>query len=111
MPFSHARPDNGAEDDDNAGQEEEEDNFIVEDDSIQAIELPAEFSMNTYQDLLHHFKIVCQLFVHMAVHDEDERGEAATKLQKSTLLQLHVLVSQLTGNTSPVLRDATTDCS
>ena len=42
---------------------------------------------------------------------EDERGEAATKLQKSTSLHLRVLVSQLTENTSPVLRDATTDCS
>ncbi|TFK89145.1 hypothetical protein K466DRAFT_661791 [Polyporus arcularius HHB13444] len=84
-PFSHARPDNGTEGVDEDGQEEEEDedNFIVEDDSTQAIELPAEFSMNTYQDLLHHFKILCQMFVHMAVHDADERGEVATKLQKN----------------------------
>ena len=42
------------------------------------------YSMNTYQDLLHHFKIVCQLFVHMAVRDADEREEAAVQLQEST---------------------------
>ena len=82
-PFSHARPDDGRADQDDDGDEEgEEEGFIVE-DGDQAVELPAEFSMNTYQDLLHHFKIVCQLFVHMAVHDADERGEAATKLQSS----------------------------
>lgn len=55
----------------------------MEDDSAAAIELPAEFSMNTYQDLLHHFKIICQMFVHMAVHDDDERSDVATRLQQS----------------------------
>ncbi len=88
VPFAHARPDDrtaahDAEEDD----EEGEGGFIVEDDE-QAVELPAEFSMNTYQDLLHHFKIVCQLFVHMAVHDADEREEAATRLQNSEQTRL-----------------------
>lgn len=55
----------------------------MEDDSAAAIELPAEFSMNTYQDLLHHFKIICQMFVHMAVHGDDERSEVAARLQQS----------------------------
>lgn len=71
------------ESDGSGGGEAEDDTFIVEDDSAAAIELPAEFSMNTYQDLLHHFKIICQMFVHMAVHDDDERSEVATRLQQS----------------------------
>ncbi|KAI0721002.1 hypothetical protein C8T65DRAFT_631903 [Cerioporus squamosus] len=104
-PFSHARPDNGTEglDEDEQEGEEEEDNFIVEDDSTQAVELPAEFSMNTYQDLLHHFKIVCQLFVHMAVHDADERGEAATKLQKN---QYFAVPLQITRRKLSGMRDS-----
>ncbi|KAI6109012.1 hypothetical protein EV401DRAFT_1998574 [Pisolithus croceorrhizus] len=54
---------------------EEEDDFIVEDiqDGVQAVDLPAAFSMNAHQDLTHHFKIICQLFVHMAVRPLPER--------------------------------------
>ena len=37
------------------------------------VELPKEFSMNTYQDLAHHFKIICQLFVHVAALPQSER--------------------------------------
>ncbi|KAI6099879.1 hypothetical protein EDD16DRAFT_1657460 [Pisolithus croceorrhizus] len=50
---------------------EEEDDFIVEDiqDGVQAVRsFPAAYSMNAHQDLTHHFKIICQLFVHMAYH-------------------------------------------
>ena len=57
------------------------------------MELPAEFSMNTYQDLLHHFKIVCQLFVHMAVQDPEEREEAATSLQSSKIVTSQLMTS------------------
>lgn len=46
---------------------------FIEEDSNAAIELPTEFSMNTYQDLMHHFKIICQLFVHLAVQPREER--------------------------------------
>ncbi|RPD66233.1 hypothetical protein L226DRAFT_500420 [Lentinus tigrinus ALCF2SS1-7] len=93
-PFAHARPDNRAQSDEDEGQEENEDNFIVEDDNTQAVELPAEFSMNTYQDLLHHFKIVCQLFVHMAVHDADERGEVATTLQNNQYFSVPLKITR-----------------
>lgn len=84
-PFADAKPHKGSdeESENSEGDDAQDDTFIVEDDSAAAIELPAEFSMNTYQDLLHHFKIICQLFVHMAVHDEDERSEVATRLQNS----------------------------
>ncbi|KIK31177.1 hypothetical protein PISMIDRAFT_85451 [Pisolithus microcarpus 441] len=52
-----------------------DDDFIVEDtlDGVQTIDLPAAFSMNAHQDLTHHFKIICQLFVHMAVRPLPER--------------------------------------
>ncbi|KAL1944526.1 hypothetical protein VTO73DRAFT_2956 [Trametes versicolor] len=84
-PFAGAKPHAGSDDEsEGSGDgEAEDDTFIVEDDSAAAIELPAEFSMNTYQDLLHHFKIICQMFVHMAVHDDDERSEVATRLQQN----------------------------
>lgn len=53
----------------------DDDDFIVEDHgkSTHNISLPAEFSMNTHQDLAHQFKIICQLFVHMAVRPLPER--------------------------------------
>ncbi|KAI0647140.1 hypothetical protein C8Q79DRAFT_957904 [Trametes meyenii] len=89
-PFAGARPDGNSSE----GEEAEEDTFIVEDDSAAAIELPAEFSMNTYQDLLHHFKIVCQLFVHMAVRDAEERSEAATQLQENQYFSVPLKITR-----------------
>ena len=47
--------------------------FIEEDGDAVATELPPEFSMNTFQDLVHHFKIICQLFVHLAVQRRQDR--------------------------------------
>ncbi|KAH7914695.1 hypothetical protein BJ138DRAFT_1143392 [Hygrophoropsis aurantiaca] len=75
-PFQGAKPHQS--DDDNSsrlGDEDDEDNFIVKDDEKgpQATQLPVAFSMNTHQDLTHQFKIVCQLFVHMAVRPRYER--------------------------------------
>lgn len=66
-PFAGARPDN------ESGSQQDEDEFIVEDDDEEKVELPMEFSMNTHQDLTHHFKIVCQLFVHLAVEPAHRR--------------------------------------
>ncbi|KAI0362212.1 hypothetical protein OH77DRAFT_1416437 [Trametes cingulata] len=97
QPFADARPHRGSgedSDDDGGDNAEEDDTFIVEDDSAAAIELPAEFSMNTYQDLLHHFKIVCQLFVHMAVHDPDDRRDVATRLQKNQYFSVPLQITR-----------------
>ncbi|KAI0079928.1 hypothetical protein K474DRAFT_1673008 [Panus rudis PR-1116 ss-1] len=75
-PFRHARPDEGPESERREGDvfsdDDQEDTFIVEDEG-EAVELPVEFSMNTYQDLKHHFKIICQLFVHIVVRDYRQR--------------------------------------
>ena len=63
-----------ADEDDYDGADDNLGGFI-EEDSGAAIELPVEFSMNTYQDLMHHFKIICQLFVHLAVQEPENRRD------------------------------------
>lgn len=75
QPFASARPHTSNNSGESANHSEDEDlhGFIEEDAGTAAVELPTEFSMNTYQDLMHHFKIICQLFVHLAVRDSDER--------------------------------------
>ena len=82
LPLPGAKPhrkghsDNSDSSDDEVGDEEDDEGlggFIEEDNNTTTLELPAEFSMNTYQDLMHHFKIICQLFVHLAVRPTEER--------------------------------------
>lgn len=82
-PFAGAKPDttdDGSHDDEDLP----DDSFIVEDDDGPA-ELPMEYSMNTHQDLAHHFKIICQLFVHVAVQPPDERHAYMKETMKSKL--------------------------
>ena len=85
-PFVGAKPHvNG---DSDASEEEDEGlSGFIEEDSVNAVapELPAEFSMNTYQDLTHHFKIICQLYVHLAVHDPEERQSFMEQSLKGSL--------------------------
>lgn len=94
-PFSHARPSKGSDNDSENSERSEkqaasddEEAFIVEDDNT--VELPAAFSMSTHQDLKHHFKIICQLFVHLAVqHPGDRRSFMEDSMKcNSTTLQL-----------------------
>ncbi|KIJ17435.1 hypothetical protein PAXINDRAFT_10268 [Paxillus involutus ATCC 200175] len=79
-PFKGAKPhrsgeSNSSSHDSDESLEDDEDDFIVDDDAhgAPATKLPVAFSMNTHQDLTHHFKIICQLFVHMAVRPLSER--------------------------------------
>lgn len=88
-PFKHSRPGftihNDAselEEDTDDTAEEEEDTFIVEDGNAAPLELPAEFSMSTYQDLTHHFKVICQLFVHLAVQEKEDRAVFMEEMYK-----------------------------
>ena len=84
MPFFGARRD-GTEDIDegtSAQSRNDEDDFIVEDDSTAA-NLPAAFSMAARQDPAHLFKIVCQLFVHLAVRPANERHDYMEHILKS----------------------------
>ncbi|KII88474.1 hypothetical protein PLICRDRAFT_54305 [Plicaturopsis crispa FD-325 SS-3] len=79
VPFAGARPhrDSDLDLDSVSSREEdpvEDDSWIVEDDSTaSAAQLPAQFSMNSHQELIHHFKVICQLFVHLAVRPRAER--------------------------------------
>lgn len=68
---------------DEADADEDLDGFIEEDHNAP-VELPAEYSMNTYQDLMHHFKIICQLFVHLAVQPPGKRQAFMEKQKKGT---------------------------
>lgn len=90
--------------------------FIEEDSGAATVELPTEFSMNTYQDLMHHFKIICQLFVHLAVRESDEREsfmERSLKGQCLTPRQVrfshhdcrHILLSSLANSAAKADRD------
>lgn len=47
-------------------------------------QLPPEFSMETHQDLVHHFKIIFQFFVHVAVQPSTKR-KAFMKLQMKSM--------------------------
>jgi len=54
--------------------EEGENSWIVDDDGPEGVpELPVAFNMSSHQDLSHHFKIICQLFVHLAVRSPSQR--------------------------------------
>lgn len=73
VPFKGARLHHSggsdASHDETDSHEEDEEGFIVDDDDAHGVpaQLPLAFSLSTHQDLTHHFKIVCQLFVHIAV--------------------------------------------
>ena len=68
------------EDEKESNGDSDVDNFIVEDDDQQEAHLPAIFSMNTHQDLIHHFKIVSQYMVHLALTDNSARSHMAERL-------------------------------
>ena len=94
-----ARPDgveDGEENSESDVEEAEEDveDFIVEDEGeAQTTALPALFSMNTHQDLIHHFKIVCQYLVHLAVTTPPARSRIAERLTSGEYGFLHSGVS------------------
>jgi hypothetical protein len=71
QPIRGARPTHNLNGDDDDEEEDDIDGFVVQDDEAQ-VELPAEFNMNSHQDLSHQFKIICQLFVHAAVAEDRE---------------------------------------
>ncbi|KAI0065351.1 hypothetical protein BV25DRAFT_1850622 [Artomyces pyxidatus] len=82
-PFRGARPGGLSDEDAEGGHDsQEEDDFIVEDDGDVVPDLPSAFSMSTHQDLTHHFKIVCQLFVHMAVLRANQRRKFMEQTMK-----------------------------
>ena len=74
-PFKGSKPSSSAECNSLANDEEsdsdQDSQFIIEDDD--EVELPAQFSMQTYGDLSYQFKKIFQLFVHVAVQSPGDR--------------------------------------
>jgi len=98
--FAGARPDtsdDGSSPHDESFQTTEDDSFIVDDDGAPPAELPVEYSMSTHQDLAHHFKIICQFFVYVAVRPVAERRSFMEDAMKSELLSLSSVNHDLTG--------------
>lgn len=80
VPFRGAKPyhsgESDASQDETDSHEDDEEDFLVDDDDadgVPAAQLPLAFSLTTHQDLTHHFKIVCQFFVHIAVQPLADR--------------------------------------
>ncbi|KAI0093919.1 hypothetical protein BDY19DRAFT_1045155 [Irpex rosettiformis] len=94
-PFAGAKPHKGSDLDLEEPEDEDLSGFI-EEDSINAIapELPAEFSMSTYQDLMHHFKIICQLFVHLAVQDPEQRRSFMEQSMKDQYFSMPLQIAR-----------------
>ncbi|CCM02373.1 uncharacterized protein FIBRA_04468 [Fibroporia radiculosa] len=116
VPFRHAKRDRSAESSDQSGAEanaddggEDEDNFIVEDDSTEAPALPVEFSMSTHQDLVHHFKTICQLFVHVAVHPKKDHAFVMEELleQQYFIVPLSVTRRKISGMRDSLVTSST----
>lgn len=64
-PFAGAKPDGQEVSDDE--EEDDDDGFVVEDDADGvAVDLPAQFSRQSHQDLSMHFKVVCTCSPHHA---------------------------------------------
>lgn len=72
-PFRGSKPsaECNSPDNDEESDSDQDSQFIVEDDD--EVELPAQFSMQTYGDLSYQFKKIFQLFVHVAVQSPGDR--------------------------------------
>ena len=72
-PFRGSKPsaDCNSQTNDEESDSDQDSQFIIEDD--EEIELPAQFSMQTYGDLSYQFKKIFQLFVHVAVQSPGDR--------------------------------------
>ena len=51
------------------------------------------FSRHSHQDTGHDFKVVCQLFVHLAMMPMDERRAYMEKMLKGTILYFHSAIN------------------
>ena len=81
-------------DDEGDDDDDDIDDFVIQDDGAAIPELPMAFSRQSHQDTGHDFKIVCQLFVHLAVMPMDERREyMENTLKGRSLCASHVINS------------------
>jgi hypothetical protein len=78
--------DSQQEDSDGNDSDNDTDDFVVQDDGSVIPDLPMAFSRHGHQDTRHDFKVVCQLFVHLAMMPMDERRTFMEKMLKGTSL-------------------------
>ncbi|TRM62484.1 hypothetical protein BD626DRAFT_497547 [Schizophyllum amplum] len=102
-PFRGAKPSRdslfGSDVESDAGNESG-DSFIIEDDGAAPVQLPVEFSLDTYQDLAHQFKKIFQFFCHVAVRPPDDRRdfmEHAMKNEEYFSVPLQMFRRKLVG--------------
>jgi hypothetical protein len=87
-----SQQDNDNQDRDDHGCNDDDD-FVVQDDGAVIPELPMAFSRHGHQDMRHDFKIVCQLFVHLAMMPMDERREYMENILKGRSLYTSDVIS------------------
>ena len=80
--------DSQQEDSDGIDSDNDMEDFVVQDDGSVIPDLPMAFSRHSHQDTGHDFKVVCQLFVHLAMMPMDERRVYMEKMLKGTTLYL-----------------------
>jgi Domain of unknown function (DUF4211) len=80
--------DSQQEDSDGNDNDNDTDDFVVQDDGSVIPDLPMAFSRHSHQDTRHDFKVVCQLFVHLAMMPMNERREYMEKMLKGTTFYL-----------------------
>ena len=81
-------PDQDSQQDDGDGNDGDNDmdDFVVQDDGSVIPDLPVAFSRHSHQDTRHDFKVVCQLFVHLAMMPMDERRTYMEETLKGTTI-------------------------
>ena len=80
--------DSQQEDSDGNDTDNDTDDFVVQDDGSVIPDLPMAFSRHSHQDIRHDFKVVCQLFVHLAMMPMDERRSYMEEMLKGTTIFL-----------------------
>jgi len=78
--------DSQQQDSDDNDSDNDTDEFVVQDDGSVIPDLPIAFSRHSHQDTRHVFKVVCQLFVHLATMPMDERRAYMEEMLKGTIL-------------------------
>lgn len=93
----HNGDSDASRDETDSNNEEDDEDFIVDDDvhGVPAAQLPLAFSLSTHQDLTHQFKIVCQLFVHLAVRPLVDRRPFLQRALKGLTVRHSLRVNNL----------------
>jgi hypothetical protein len=88
VPFQGSQQDGGNGDDSGDDNDNDMDDFVVQDDGSVIPDLPVAFSRHSHQDTRHDFKVVCQLFVHVAMMPMDQRRTYTEKMLKGSSLYI-----------------------